>query len=306
MKKRASLKINTTKELGLQLGLPETFLIRTADHIEQCYKKFTGTDKKGKERPFYKANNDLKKIHRKINKLLDTLEYPVNIQGGIADRSIHTNASIHSGKKYVANFDIKNFFPSVKFKTVYRAFRMQNCTPDVSRILTRLTTADTALPQGFATSPKVSGLVLLNANRRLVILFKKYGLTHTFWIDDLTISGHSPIQKFQKLLTKIFIQEGFTLHDDPKKTKFTSSEERQTCTGLVINQEPNAEKSVRERVRKELYLCNKFGVENYLKDHELPVDKEKYLMSLCGKISFLTAANKKNMIFKEQFAKLKA
>jgi len=29
------------------------------------------------------------------------------------------------------------------------------------------------------------------------------------------------------------------------------------------------------------------------------------LMSLCGKISFLTAANKKNMIFKEQFAKLK-
>ena len=305
MKKRASLKINTTKELGLQLGLPEDFLIRTSDHIEQCYKKFTGTDKKGKERPFYKANNDLKKIHRKINKLLDTLEYPVNIQGGIADRSIHTNASIHSGKKYVANFDIKNFFPSVKFKTVYRAFRMQGCTPDVSRILTRLTTADTALPQGFATSPKVSGLVLLNANRRLSILFKKYGLAHTFWIDDLTISGYRLIQKFQKLLDKIFIQEGFILHDDPKKTKFTSSEERQTCTGLVINQEPNAEKSVREKVRKELYLCTKFGVENYLKDHELPVDKEKYLMSLRGKISFLTAANKKNMIFKEHFAKLK-
>lgn len=305
MKKRASLKINTIKELGLQLGLPEDFLIRTSNHIDQCYKKFTGTDKKGKERPFYKANNDLKKIHRKINKLLDTLEYPINIQGGIADRSIHTNASVHSGKKYVANFDIKNFFPSVKFKTVYRAFRKQNCTPDVSRIFTRLTTADTALPQGFATSPKLSGLVLLNANHRLIILFKKYGLTHTFWIDDLTISGYSPIQKFQKLLNKIFMQEGFTLHDDPKKTKFTSSEERQMCTGLVINQEPNAEKSVRERVRKELYLCNKFGVENYLKDHELQVDKGKYLMSLRGKISFLTAANKKNIIFREQFAKLK-
>jgi len=137
-----------------------------------------------------------------------------------------------------------------------------------------------------------------------VVLFKKYGLAHTFWIDDLTISGYRPIQKFQKLLNKIFTQEGFILHDDPKKTKFTSSKERQTCTGLVINQEPNAEKSVRERVRKELYLCTKFGVENYLKDHELAVEKEKYLMSLRGKISFLTAANKKNMIFKEQFAKL--
>ena len=305
MKKRAYLKINTTKELGLQLGLPEAFLIRTAGHIDQCYKKFADTDKKGKERIFYKVNTNLKKIHRKINKLLDALEYPVNIQGGIVDRSIHTNASIHSGKRYVANFDIKNFFPSVKFKTVYRAFHMQNCTPDVSRILTRLTTADTALPQGFATSPKVSGLVLLNVNRRLTILFKKYGLAHTFWIDDLTISGHRPIQKFQKLLNKIFLQEGFTLHDDPKKIKFTSSEERQMCTGLVINQEPNAEKNVREKIRKELYLCTKFGVANYLKEHGLQVDKEKYLMSLCGKISFLTAANKKNMIFKEQFAKLK-
>jgi hypothetical protein len=305
MKKRQFLKINTIEELGYQLGLPGAFLIRTAGHIKHCYKKFTDIDKKGKERTFYKVNNDLKKIHRKINKLLDTLDYPVNIQGGIVGRSIHTNASIHAHKKYVANFDIKNFFPSVRFKTVYRAFRMQNCTPDVSRMLTRFTTADAELPQGFATSPKASGLVLLNVNRRLTILFKKYGLAHTFWIDDLTISGHRPIQKFQKLINKIFRQERFTLHDDPKKTKFTSSKERQTCTGLVINQEPNAEKSIREKVRKELYLCTKFGVVNYLKEHDLQVDKEKYLMSLRGKISFLTAANKKNMVFREHFEKLK-
>ena len=304
MKTRAFLKINTTKELSLQLGLPEVFLLRIADHIGHCYKKFIDKDKKGKERIFYKANNDLKKIQRKINKLLDTLEYPINIQGGIIGRSIYTNASIHSGKKYVANLDIKNFFPSVKFRTVYRAFQMQNCAPDVSRILTRLTTADTALPQGFATSPKISSLILLNVNRRLNILFKKYALVHTFWIDDLTISGDHPIKKFQKLLNKIFLQEGFKLHDDPKKTKFTSSEERQVCTGLVINQEPNAEKSVREKIRKELYLCAKFGVANYLEKRDIQVEKEKYLMSMRGKISFLTAANKKNMIFEEQFAKL--
>jgi diphthamide synthase subunit DPH2 len=104
MKKRQFLKINTVKELSLQLGLPEAFLITTVDSIEACYRKFTDKDKKGKERIFYVANDNLKKVHQKINKLLDGLDYPINIQGGIAGRSIVTNASIHVGKKYVANY----------------------------------------------------------------------------------------------------------------------------------------------------------------------------------------------------------
>jgi len=204
MKKRQFLKINTVKELSYQLGLPEAFLISTANNIDNCYRKFTDKDKKGKERTFYVANDNLKKVHQKINKLLDALDYPINIQGGIAGRSIVTNASIHVGKKYVANYDIKNFFPSVNYKIVYRSFEKQKCTPEVRRMLTRFTTADGCLPQGFATSPKVSGLVLYNSNFRIETLLKPYDLAHTFWIDDLTVSGNRPIKKFQKLFYKIF------------------------------------------------------------------------------------------------------
>lgn len=299
------LKINTLKELGLQLGLPVPFLVGTAEKVELYYSKMQREDKKGKLRDLYLANKELKKIHQKINALLDLLIYPINIQGGIIKRSIHSNASIHAGKPHVANFDIKNFFPSIKPHAVYRAFRAQACAPDVCRMLTRLTTADGVLPQGFATSPKISGLVLFNANHRLTGLFKKYGLEHTFWIDDLTVSGNRPIKKFQKLLNKIFQQEGFLLHDDPKKTKFTSSSERQTCTGLVINEEPNAESSIRKKVRKELHLCSKFGVKQFLEAHGIEIDSSQYLMSLRGKVSFLCAANPKNSIYKEKLQNIK-
>src|SRR4030043_1937092 len=184
MNKRKFLKINTSKELAYQLGLTEAFLIRIMKDLQAQYKTFSDKDKKGKERIFYSANPNLKKIHKKINKLLDTINYPVNIQGGLVGCSIKTNASIHSGKKFVANYDIKNFFPSVKYKTIYKSFRAQKCSPNVSRILTRYTSADGSLPQGFATSPKVSGIVLLGVNKRLSVLFKRFGLIHSFWIDD--------------------------------------------------------------------------------------------------------------------------
>ena len=211
MKKRRFLKINTSRELGYQLGLPEAFLIRIMKSIQAHYKTFPDRDKKGKERIFYSADLDLKKIHKKINKLLNIIDFPFNIQGGLVGCSIATNASIHSGKKFVANYDIKNFFPSVNYKTVYKSFRAQKCSPDVSRILTRYTSADGSLPQGFATSPKVSGIVLLGVNKRLSALFQRFGLIHSFWIDDLTISGNYPIKKFQKILYKIFKQAGFSL-----------------------------------------------------------------------------------------------
>jgi len=305
MKRRQFLKINTVQEFGYQLGLPEAFLISTAEDIKGCYRQFIKKDKKGKERRFYVANNDLKKIHKKINKLLDRLDYPINIQGGIAGRSIVTNASIHVGKKYVANYDIKNFFPSISYKIIYKSFEKQKCAPEVCRMLTRFTTMDGYLPQGFATSPKVSGLVLYKVNFRIEKLFKPYSLVHTFWIDDLTISSNRPIKKFQKLLYKIFRQESFSLHDDSKRAKITDSKQRQTCTGLVINQELNVKKTLREKVRKELYLCKKFGVNNFLEEHNIPFNKNTYLRKMAGNISFLCSVNKKNLVFKEQFKLIK-
>ena len=129
--------------------------------------------------------------------------------------------------------------------------------------------------------------------------------TTPFWIDNLTISGNYPIKKFRKLLYKIFKQEGFPLHDDPKKARITDTKEKQTCTGLVINQELNAEKSLRIKVRKELYLCNKFGVDNFLKNNAYSFDKKTYLKSLAGRISFLCSVNEKNLIFKKKFKSIK-
>src|SRR4030042_5770717 len=303
--KRQFLNIPTLKELELSLELQGDFLVNIQDNIFYCYKKFPQIDKKGKKRIFYVANNDLKKIHKKINKLLDELDYPSNIQGGITGRSIITNALVHVDKKYVANYDIKNFFPSVNYKMVFTAFRRMNCGYDVSKMLTRFTIVDGYLPQGFSTSPKISALVLYKLNYRIENLLKPFGLCHTFWVDDLTISGNCPIKKFHKIIYKIFEEEGFYLHDSPEKMKINDSKRRQTCTGLIVNKGLNPEHNLRENVWKELFLCRKFGVNNFLKKHNLPLAKDKYLEKLAGNISYLLSVNRKNIIFKEQFNLIK-
>lgn len=306
MKKRKLLNINTIDELALQLKLPVDFLVIVSEHMNSNYyvfnKKLIKKDGSEKIRTFYKANNDLKKVHQRINKLFDCLNYPEAIQGGIVGRSLLTNSLMHSGNRYVANFDISNFFPSIDYHVVYKSFISQGCCPDVARLLTRLTTADAHLPQGFATSPKISGLVLYEINIRLTRLLTNFDLKHSFWVDDLTISGNYKIGKLEKLINRIFLQSGFKLNN---KTKIRNCKQRQTCTGLIINYQPNVNRDIRDKIRKELYLCKRFGVENYLYYNNIEMTKEAYLSSLSGKISFLCSINKKHSFFLEQFESIK-
>lgn len=306
MRKRQFLNINTINELALQLKLPADFLVKLGDHVDGSYyifdKKSIKKDGTEKIRKLFEGNKNLKTVHKKINKFLDCVEFPDSIQGGMVGKSIFTNASIHSGKRYVANFDIANFFPSIDYHVVYKVYRFLKCSPDVSRLLTRLTTADAHLPQGFATSPKISGLILFEVDVRLANLLKRYGVKHSFWIDDLTISGNYPIKKFKNIIYKIFKQAGFKLND--KKTEFTNSKQKQICTGLTINYQPDADKSIREKVRKELHFCKKFGVDNFLNERSINIDREKYLKSLAGKISFLYSVNPRYLIYKKIFQEI--
>jgi len=303
MKERKSLKINTFKELAYQLGVEPAFLFDVADKVEQLCEKTEILDKKEKVREVYRLYPDLKLVQREIDrKLLSRLHYPDSIQGGIPRRSILSNAQMHSSKKQIANFDIKNFFPSIKFYTVYRTFVDLECAPIIARLLTRITTTARILPQGFVTSPKISALVLRNVDRRLNCLFKSKNLCHSFWIDDLTVSGYYDVKKLKNLIFKIFRQCGFELGES--KTRFRSSKQRQKCTGLVVNSNPNVEKNTRNKIRKEIYYCRTRGVANHLNWIGIDVPVEDYVKSMEGRINFLTSINDKYNYLKQDFQKI--
>lgn len=304
MKKRRLLIINTPEELRKQLGLPKGVLEKLQSDVEHRYTKNGFIDKKGKLRKIYRPNKELDGVLKRIDRrLLSRINYPDAFQGGIPERSITTNAGKHVGRRYVANFDIKNFFPSIDFHVVYEAFRSQKCSPEVARTLTRLTTADGALPQGYRTSPKVSTLVLFEINRRLENLFGRYGLEHSFWIDDLTVSGNHPIEELKKLIYKIFQQGGFKLNDP--KTVIAGKARRQKVTGLVVNQKVNVGKELERKIRQEIFFIQKFGLRSHLLKIGVAVPPKQYLASLKGRAAFLENINPKNKKYRESLEEVR-
>ena len=152
---------------------------------EKKYKD--GTIKKRTIRP---SKQPLKLIQQRIkNRILNNIELPQNIHGGIKKKSNITNAKPHQGNKYKFTTDLKDFYPSIKSKTVYETFLDLGFNKQTSYYLTRLTTWKGELPQGTPTSTHISNIIFLKTDLLLIELCNRNNLTYTRYIDDLSFSS---------------------------------------------------------------------------------------------------------------------
>ena len=291
-RKLSTISIKRPKELSLRLGIPLDILVTVSENMHvHCW---SFEKKVGKKvRTLHDVSPVLKGIQERIDKeILDRFDYPESFKGGIKGGSLRSNALPHSGKRNIGNFDLKDFFPSVKPSRVYKTFVSLGSSPDVARLLTKLVTADNRLPQGFLTSPKVAALILLKMNARLEKLFLSHGVKHTFWIDDLTVSASFPIEKLKLTIKKIAKQEGFIIHKDEDTPTYHNK--RQTVTGAVVNTKPSVPKERRIDIKKVVYLCEKVGIRAYWREHIKPdASLTKFVESTRGKISSMIAIDPK-------------
>jgi RNA-directed DNA polymerase len=289
----SAIKIHTTQELSLRLGVDLHTLEKIASDVSShCHKKIE-IDRKGKEREVYPPNRKLRGIQKAIQKeLLDRISYPPTFHGGLKEHSTKTNAEPHVAKRLVAEYDIKSFFPNVSSKSIYEMFVNQGCTPHVARMLTQLTTVDGHMVQGFLTSPKLSVLVLLQIDKRLTKLFKKHGLVHTVWIDNLTVSGSFRIQNLERLIRQIFFDDGFIL----KEPLYTYNNERQLVTGATVNDKVMPPKGITRSLRKTQFLMEKYGVESYLQRYYPNTSVGRFKILIIGQLSYLLSLNREKYL----------
>ncbi len=296
------IKINRPKELALRIGFPLKTAIEVSKTMPKHYKSRMRQIGK-KERLIFQADDLLKKIHKKIEQgLLDSFEYPPEIQGGIPGRSTATNARKHVGKKALGHFDISNYYPSVKSGRIYTLFCTLGCDPETARLLTRLTTADGHLPQGFSTSPKIAALILLRLNKRLGALFKAHGLEHSFWVDDLAVSGKKSAESLSPKIAHLFGEEGFSLNN---KTEFARSNQRQKVTGAIVNTQVGVPREKARALRRALFLMKKFGIEAFRKKYHPELSLAGLKDRLNGEIGYVTSLDAvRYRSFKEEWERL--
>jgi len=236
------------------------------------YTTFTVPKKSGGVRSISAPRPELKLLQRRLSDGLQSCWDEINDQKKITkpishgfrrDASIVTNASVHRGRRFVFNVDIKDFFDSINFGRVYGFFVKNKdfaLTESAAKVLAAIACHDGKLPQGSPCSPVISNLIGQILDVRLAQLAHRHGCSYSRYADDLTFSTNERIFPSMialsnadhswvagAVLSKIIEKSGFQLN--PKKTRMQYRNSRQEVTGLVVNRRINTRPEYRRLTR---------------------------------------------------------
>jgi hypothetical protein len=237
------------------------------------YTRFTIPKRRGGERTIEAPSDKLKSLQRRIlHRLLNPLPVHAAATGFVRGRSIVDNAKPHVASGVVINLDLADFFPTITVERVTALFRALGWDADSSTILSRICTNEGHVPLGAPTSPAISNLICRRMDARLTGLVEHYDGSYTRYADDMTISlpglgrnkrlrarkpdkparserpDRFPSRKLLTLIRQIIEEEGFRIQMK-KKVRIQRPHQRQTATGLVVNQDVNLPRATRRRIR---------------------------------------------------------
>jgi RNA-directed DNA polymerase len=262
------------------LDVKTSVLAEISSIAPTCYHRFPLSKGNGLYRWIEAPSPQLKSIQKKIlTKLLYTRPAHPVAHGFVPNRSIVTNARPHIGKKWVANFDIKNFFPSTKTTTVLTTLaKYPGFNNAEYGALLQLVCRNGSLPQGAPTSPHLANLAMWEADVKLWGYAKDHTLTYTRYADDLTFSGEHIPDNLLDFLCETLQQSDYYLA--PGKSKWLGRHKRQMVTGLVVNEKLNLPRPMRKKLRAIIHDIKIHGLDTALERSTLNLDQ------LIGQISF--------------------
>lgn len=296
--------ISTREEFAQAIGVKLQTLtyVLYRKGIDSYYHSFTIPKRNGGVREIDAPTGALKYIQKRISIYLWNIQLESWKNKGIfpnishafqRKKSIITNASVHKHKKYVANFDLEDYFSSIHFGRVKGFFEKNHdfmVSPDVATVIAQLTCYKGKLPQGAPSSPVITNLIGGIMDAKLLKLAKKYKMDYTRYADDLTFSSNAKdILKNEELfkleLEYIVKESGFRIN--PDKTRVMYKDSRQSVTGLVVNKKISIKREYYKQTRAMAYSLYRTG--------EFSIDGQKANMNrLEGRFAFINQIDKWN------------
>lgn len=289
-----TLPIAKIESLASILSIDEDELLELSNNINNLWKPGKLLRKKnGDPRPTIDAKPRLKKLHEKIkNRLLKQVYYPAYLLGGIEDkmtpRDYSRHARIHSGKSILINEDVKDFFPSSSVEVINGIWkRLFHCSPDVAALLTKITTLNGSLPQGWKTSGYLANLTFWDKEPSVVKILTARGFSYSRFMDDITVSSKTRINNKSKTfiineIYKMLLSKGYS----PKRSKhqIISNNSRMEVTGLTVNgKKPSLSKKEQDNIRAAVHKC-----ECHAKTDRSSLEYKELWRSASGRVGSLT------------------
>jgi RNA-directed DNA polymerase len=269
-----STKTDVADRLNVSLRTLTWVLYGTG--TEGYYKSWLIAKKSGGVREIRAPRSTLYRMQASLNQILQDAYSPKPAAHGfVRGRSVVTNAGPHVGRRYVLNVDVEDFFPSINFGRVRGLFmaRPFQCPPDVATLLAAICCSGGSLPIGSPTSPVVANMICVRLDSELQTLARRNGSWYSRYADDLTFSTNR--SSFPRALARldddgravagdelrhVVEANGFALNQ--AKTRLQTQHDRQSVTGLVVNERRNIDRRYIRRIRAMLHAWDRYGLES--------------------------------------------
>ncbi len=273
--------------LERDLGIPVKTLYAVSNSLSRHYRTVQIPKKSGGLRKLSVPDEILKKIQRQITDVL-LASMPVSRYAS-AYRFGSTplkNARPHVGKPLLLKLDILHFFDSIRYSAVKdAAFPPEIYAGNIRILLAMLCYYKDALPQGAPSSPAITNILLFEFDETVGFWCRERGIAYTRYCDDMTFSGDFEPQEVICFVREELRKLGFLLN--AQKTRVQRAGQRQSVTGIVVNEKPNVSAAYRRKLRQEVYYCQRFGVAGHLRQTGQQIPEDAYLMRLLGKVNYV-------------------
>lgn len=268
------------------LNIPAAMLYAVSNTLPRHYRKAELPKRSGGTRQLLVPDPLLKHIQRRILQML-LVHMPVS-RHATAYRyggSTLRNAAPHVGKAMILKLDIRDFFDSILYSQVKdAAFPPEVYGEPLRVLLAMLCYCHDALPQGAPTSPAITNILLREFDDTVGSWCAGRGIAYTRYCDDMTFSGDFDLAEVRIFVSAQLRKLGFFLNEG--KTVVARGGQRQTVTGIVVNQKTNLPADYRRRLRQELYYCRKYGLAQHAARKAPGCAAHTYGQRLLGQVSY--------------------
>jgi RNA-directed DNA polymerase len=280
--------IYNTANLAAFVGYKKNYIKKAALFTSYFYRDFSIKKKNGKLRHLKEPLPSLKEIQCWI---LENILYKIPVsrfaKAYIKNRNLIDNVKYHKNRETIVNLDINEFFSSIKRPYIEKIFLNLGYSSNVSNLLSKLCSCNEVLPQGAPTSPYLSNLYLSDFDEKISSYCKYKDIRYTRYADDMTFSGKIDSERLIKFVSSI--TSYYKLEINTQKTKVLGRNQRQTVTGIVVNDIIQIPKKKRDKIRQEVYYIKKLGLSSHLL--KTGNKRQNYLQHLLGQINFALYIN---------------
>jgi len=293
--------ISSIQALSAALGVDPKSIVDVAERVNMLHRRGPPQKKAdGTFRETHDALPELKNIQKRINqRLLKRIRYPFYLQGALPNdkntlRGPKANADIHRLSRFSVTEDIKQCYDYISASAVRRiwldVFKFSHA---VAELLTRLTTYQGRLPQGWRPSSYLANLALYEEEHVLVSWCWQHGFRYSRFLDDITVSNRNPVSlaKSTLIISKIHAlvrHQGMQL----KRTKHALSRSRKPIQVTGYNAGGH-----RTTLSKPSRRAVRAAVHQYIQASNIPnrdgAALEKQARSIRGRIEYVRQTDPK-------------